>query len=248
MNIIDKYKSISFGKRRKGTSIKYIIIHYTAIVDYKEALEFLCDKKNKVSSHFFISKNGKIYYLVDMKKRAWHAGKSFWKDVEDINSYSIGIELDNSGHHNNFENYPSKQIISLIKLIKNITKKYNIGIMNILGHSDVSPYRKIDPGEKFPWKILKRHKLSYFPRKISEKKQKRIEKNLKRFRLINKKQRILYMLGKIGYDIKPSIKGKDKYKNLIKAYQMHFRPKKITGNIDLETYNLIQSHFNHILT
>tara|TARA_Y100000590_G_C15553680_1_gene951914 strand:- start:56 stop:802 length:747 start_codon:yes stop_codon:yes gene_type:complete len=248
MNNIDKYKSISFGKRRKGTSIKYIIIHYTAMIDCAEALRFLCDKKNKVSSHFLISKNGKIYHLVDMKKRAWHAGKSFWKNIEDINSYSIGIELDNSGYLNNFENYSSKQINSLIKLIKNIVQKYNIDITNILGHSDISPYRKIDPGEKFPWKILKKHKLSYFPGKISEKTQRKIEKNLKKHQLINKKQKTLYMLRKIGYDVKPSFRSEKKYKILIKAYQMHFRPKKITGNIDIETYNLIQSHFNQILT
>ena len=115
MKFIDKYKSANFNKRKKGTFLNYIILHYTAMKDYKEALSQLCDKNNKVSSHFLINKSGDIYYLVNIMNRAWHAGKSKWRKVSDINSESIGIEIDNSGHLYNFENYTSKQIDSLIK-------------------------------------------------------------------------------------------------------------------------------------
>ena len=105
MKLIDKYKSPNFNKRKKGTFLNYIILHYTAMKNYKEALYHLCDKKNKVSSHFLINKSGDIFYLVSITSRAWHAGKSNWHKISDINSESIGIEIDNSGHYYEFENY-----------------------------------------------------------------------------------------------------------------------------------------------
>ena len=159
MKFIEKYKSPSFDIRKKYFSINYIIIHYSAIKSYKEALNHLSERKNKVSSHFFINKSGEIFYLVDVINRAWHAGRSYWKGIIDINSESIGIEMDNSGHHYDFENYTPKQINSLIQLLKYISIKFNINKQNILGHSDVSPYRKIDPGEKFPWEYLAKNKI-----------------------------------------------------------------------------------------
>ena len=102
MKFINKYKSVNFNLRKKGHKIKYIILHYTAIKTDYEAIQHLIDKKNKVSSHFLINKKGKIFSLVDIKKRAWHAGQAFWKGDRDINSNSIGIELDNTGHYINF--------------------------------------------------------------------------------------------------------------------------------------------------
>ena len=103
MKFINKYKSPNFDKRKKGSKIKYIIIHYTAMRTDIEALNFLCNKKNKVSSHFLINKSGKIYKLVNLQNRAWHAGESYWKGERDINSNSIGIEIDNSGKILDFE-------------------------------------------------------------------------------------------------------------------------------------------------
>ncbi len=180
MKFIEKYKSPSFDTRKKDSSLNYIIIHYSAIKNNKEALSHLSEKKNKVSSHFFINKSGEIFYLVDLINRAWHAGRSYWKGIVDINSESIGIEMDNSGHHYDFENYTPKQTNSLILLLKYISKKYNINKQNILGHSDISPYRKIDPGEKFPWKKLKKNNLSFFPIKLSQNKKNKIERYLKK--------------------------------------------------------------------
>ena len=126
MKFIEKYKSPSFDIRKKASSLNYIIIHYSAIKSYKEALSHLSERKNKVSSHFFINKSGEIFYLVDVINRAWHAGRSYWKGIIDINSESIGIEMDNSGHHYDFENYTPKQINSLIQLLKYISIKFNI--------------------------------------------------------------------------------------------------------------------------
>ena len=249
MKFIEKYKSPSFDTRKKDSSLNYIIIHYSAIKNNKEALSHLSEKKNKVSSHFFINKSGEIFYLVDVINRAWHAGRSYWKGIIDINSESIGIEMDNSGHHFDFENYTPKQINSLIQLLKYISVKFNISKQNILGHSDISPYRKIDPGEKFPWKKLKKNNLSFFPNKLFQTTKNKIERYLeKKLDNRNEKYRLLYMLNKIGYDIRGAKKDKKKYYMLIKAYQMHYRQNLISGKLDLETYNLILSHYKEELT
>ena len=249
MKFINKYKSVNFNLRKKGHKIKYIILHYTAIKSDYKAIQHLIDKKNKVSSHFLINKKGKIFSLVDLKKRAWHAGQSFWKGDKDINSNSIGIELDNTGHYINFEKYTKIQIDSLIKLLHFLKKKYDIDDLNFLGHSDISPYRKNDPGEKFPWKKLFKHNLGYFPTKLSEKEYIKIKKklNLKKNKSLN--QSVLYMLSNIGYDISQNEKSNKKnFFLLIRAYQMHFRQKLVNGKLDKETLKMIISHFNQTLT
>ena len=232
MKFIDKYKSANFNKRKKGTFLNYIILHYTAMKDYKEALSQLCDKNNKVSSHFLINKSGDIFYLVNIMNRAWHAGKSKWRKVSDINSESIGIEIDNSGHLYNFENYTSKQIDSLIKLLKYISYRYGIKKHNILGHSDISPYRKIDPGEKFPWKILYKNKIGIWHNL------KKVKLSFTRGEAISVRKVNLFMknLSKFGYPGKSIImKNKRKYKKLlVKAFQRRFRPELINGKIDQE--------------
>ncbi len=249
MKFINKYKSVNFNLRKKGYKIKYIILHYTAIRSDYEAIKHLINKKNKVSSHFLINKKGKIFSLVDLKKRAWHAGKSFWKGDRDINSNSIGIELDNTGHYINFERYTKKQVDSLIKLLKFLKKKYDIENLNFLGHSDISPFRKNDPGEKFPWKKLYKHNLGFFPIDLNEREYKKIKQklNLKKNKLLNKQ--VLYMLSKIGYDISQIEKNNKKnFFLLIRSYQMHFRQKLVNGKLDQETLKMIVSHFNQILT
>ncbi len=249
MKFIEKYKSPNFDKRKKASFINYIIIHYTAIKSYKQALYHLCERKNKASSHFLISKSGEIFYLVDTMNRAWHAGRSYWKGIIDINSESIGIEMDNSGHHYDFENYTLKQINSLIILLKHVSKKYKINQQNILGHSDIAPYRKIDPGERFPWKKLKKNNLSFFANKLHQNTKNKIEEYLeKKLHNKNNKSKSLYMLNNIGYDIRAAKSDKKKYYTLIKAYQMHYRQSLVSGKLDVDTYNLILSHYNQMLT
>ena len=249
MNFINKNKSPNFNSRKKGTSIKYIIIHYTAIINYRNAIDHLVDKKNKVSAHFLINKVGEIYNLVDIDKRAWHAGISYWKGSNDINSESIGIELDNSGHYRNFEEYSSKQIISLIKLLRHICKKYKINKSNILGHSDISPYRKNDPGEKFPWKYLNKSKFGFYPKKHNINNLKKIDNYLE-IKLKTKKLNLkcLFILKKIGYDTKPAEKNSYNFKKLIKSYQRHYRQNTVNGRLDSETYKFLLIHFNEFLT
>ena len=120
----------------------------------RESLIRLSEPKSKVSSHFVINRNGKIYRLLQDHQIAWHAGKSCWGKYRDINKNSIGIELVNKGHQFGYTNFKKEQLSSLIKICKNLIKKYKIKKENIVGHSDIAPLRKIDPGEKFPWKQL----------------------------------------------------------------------------------------------
>ena len=234
MKFITTYKSPNYNLRKKNSNIKFIIIHYTAMYSLKETLKHLCDEKSKVSSHYLISKKGSIYVLVDNNKRAWHAGYSFWKGIKDINSNSIGIELENSGHYLDFEKYNSSQINSLIKLIKYIKLKYNISKKNILGHSDVSPWRKLDPGEKFPWKILEKNKLVYLP-KI---KKVNIDQKNKSINLTNFKKNLKIIGYKIGINEKKDII----FKNVTKAFQMHFQQNFVTGLPNQETFLLAEKY------
>jgi len=248
MKFINKYKSLNYDKRCKRLSIKYIIIHYTAMRTDVEAINYLCDKNNQVSSHFLINRIGKIFNLVNVNYRAWHAGKSYWKKERDINSNSIGIEIDNSGYNLDFENYNSLQFKAIVKLLIFLKKKYKIKSHNILAHSDISPYRKIDPGEKFPWNELSSKKIVTMPKLLRKKLSEKIEHHLNSlsFRSIEKKT--LYMLEIIGYDVKQAKVGKKKFKTLIKTYQMHFRKSMVNGYLDNNTYEIIKGHFNQSLT
>ena len=241
MKLIHKFKSPNFNKR-EFKKIKYLIIHYTALKDCSESLKYLCNKSKKVSSHYLISQQGDIYNLVSEKMRAWHAGISYWKSETDINSASIGIELDYSPNHTN-NTYKKKMIKSLINLIKMLKKKYNIHNNNILGHSDISPYRKLDPGPKFPWKKLAKFDLIYFPVIKKNKKQLNLEVLFRKNKLTRKKNIALFMLSYIGYDISLSIKNSNFFQYLIKSYQYHYYPNNISCKLDKKTYDLLLSHF-----
>ena len=152
---ISNYYSPNFSKKKRlKSSIKTIVIHYTGMQSERESLERLCDIKSKVSAHILIGQNGQVFRLVEDNRIAWHAGKWCWGKYKNLNKNSIGIELINKGHRFGYTNYKKKQLMSLIKICKTLIKKYKIQKKNIVGHSDISPLRKVDPGEKFPWKFL----------------------------------------------------------------------------------------------
>ena len=227
--------------KRSRKNIKFIIIHYTAMKKELSAINRLCDIKSKVSAHFFIKKNGSLLNLVPPLYEAWHAGKSNWKNLKSLNKYSIGIEIQNSGHYNKYENYSQKQLKSIKKLLRYLIKKYKVDPKNVLGHSDIAPDRKKDPGEKFPWKELSKYKLS----KWHTLKEKRLKK--KRLIPLNFVEDKVFIknLNKIGY-LKISQKNYSlKKKFLIEAFQRHFRQKLINGIPDQEcliiSKNLLKS-------
>ena len=216
--------------KRLKKKIKFIVIHYTGMKKEKSAINKLCDPRSEVSSHYFIKENGVILNLVPDLYQAWHAGKSSWKKLKSLNRYSIGIEIHNPGHNNNYKNFSSKQIISLVYLLKRLMRNYKIKYTNILGHSDIAPYRKKDPGEKFPWRKLARKKLAYW-HKLSEKK-------LYKFRRIKitslEENEFFNNLYNFGYDKIGKAKFNYNKKLLAKAFQRRFRQGLINGIIDKE--------------
>ena len=220
MKYITKYKSTNYNSR-KNSKISLIIIHYTALKNTNEAITYLCNKKNKVSSHYVIAQNGSVYSLVEDKFRAWHAGKSFWQGITDINSFSIGIELDYnpSGKNNKFS---FKMINSLKKLILKLKKNYKINKNSILAHSDIAPYRKKDPGKNFPWKSLYSSKLILNLKKLKKNELKIIEKWFDNYNLKSKKQKIILALSLIGYDTREVYKNAKLYNMLIHAYKIRY--------------------------
>ena len=157
MKIINN-PSPNFGSRSEGTDIEFIILHYTAM-STENSLERLCDPVYEVSCHYLIDPSGNCYQLVDDSKRAWHAGKSYWRGYVDLNSRSFGIELVNSGN----ENYPEAQMKSLIRLLKYLIGSFKLNPKNVLGHSDIAPSRKLDPGKWFNWKKLSANGVGLFP-------------------------------------------------------------------------------------
>ena len=230
---LTKYYSINFSlpKRRKKI-IKFIIIHYTGMKSENNAIKKLCDHKSKVSSHYFIKNNGQIINLVPDLYEAWHAGLSSWRKQKFLNKQSIGIEINNPGHSNRYTHFSVKQIVVLKKLLKYLLKKYKIKKQNVLGHSDIAPDRKKDPGEKFPWQDLAKKNLCIWHSLNLSK--------IKRFRKqqINIKSRKNFMrnLYRIGYSKVKKIGFKKNEIILTKAFQRRFRQDLVDGKIDKECY------------
>ena len=247
MKLIHKYKSPNFNKRKKD-KILFIIIHYTALKNYEEAITYLCNPKNKVSSHYLISQKGKIFNLVDEKKRAWHAGISFWNGHRDLNSLSIGIELDFS--ENKINNHYSKHMISsLIVLLKKLKKKYNIDKKNILGHSDIAPFRKKDPGGKFPWYELQKLNIVFNPNQKNKYKNNIIINWFYKNKINSNNKIALFILAIIGYNTFEFNHNSHSLSKLILVYQNHFMQFNKTGKIDNKTLNFMINHFlNKTLT
>ena len=192
-----------------------------------ESLSRLKNPKSKVSCHYLINRRGKIIQMVKEKDIAWHAGKSKWKKFVNLNENSIGIELVNKGHKFGYQNFPKIQIKTLISLCKNLKKKHRIKKENFLGHSDIAPMRKIDPGEKFPWEKLSKNGLGKWPRK---------RKNVLKLDLKKIEKSFFKNLKKIGYRYFSIHKRGIREKKVIKSFQQHFLPKNVTGKIDKKTY------------
>ena len=235
LNTILDYSPNFNPKKRNLKQIKFIIFHYTGMINDNKALERLTDINSKVSSHYLIKNNGQIVTLVPDLYIAWHAGVSYWGSFKSLNKNSIGIEISNPGHDlDNYKKFSSKQIQSIIKLSKFLIKKYKINPKNILGHSDIAPNRKKDPGEKFPWKYLSEKNIGIWhtvAQKVATK---------KRFlKTTSQEDKIFYKnLLKIGYSLnvpKNSNLNKINYfKKIVKAFQRRFRQELIDGKVDQE--------------
>ena len=221
-------------RKRSKKNIKYIIFHYTGMKSDKLTIRKLTNFNSKVSCHYYIDKNGNLIQLVPDLYIAWHAGKSYWKGDKLLNNSSIGIEISNPGHELGYKAFKKKQIGCLIKISKILIKKYKIKKQNILGHSDISPLRKKDPGEKFPWKLLANKKIGVW-HKLNFR-----ESNKLRGKEINI-ENIFFLkkLNKFGYFINTS--KKNELKKIVISFQRRFRPELIDGKIDKECFEIIKT-------
>ena len=240
-----KYSPNFSPKKRNSKEIKFLIFHYTGMSKEYNALKKLTKIQSEVSSHYFIKKNGDVILLVPDLYIAWHAGKSSWRNYSSLNKYSIGIEISNPGHQFNYRKFSKKQINSILCLSRFLIKKYNIKPENILGHSDIAPNRKKDPGEKFPWKYLAKNKISIW-HSLSRN---LLKKN--RCVKINDKDTKLFLnnLYKIGYfkNLSKNLNKTSYLRSIIKAFQRRFRQELISGKIDKEcliiSNNLIKKYY-----
>ena len=217
-------------KKRNSKDIKFLIFHYTGMKNENDAIDKLTNSASKVSCHYFIRNSGRIVQLVPDLYIAWHAGVSKWKNYQSLNNSSIGIEISNPGHNFSYKNFSKKQINSILLLSKILIKKYKINSKNILGHSDIAPNRKKDPGEKFPWKFFSKKKVGYW-HKVNGK----ILLNTRSLK-INKLEKKLFInnLFKIGYSKNFKIQNKKNLINLTLAFQRRFRQELVNGIIDKE--------------
>ena len=220
------------AKKRYKKHIKFIIFHYTGMKKESEAINRLTNLQSEVSCHFFIKNNGEIIKIVPETYAAWHAGKSSWERYKSLNRYSLGIEIANPGHEFGYKKFSKKQIFSLLKLSKHLIKEYKIESKNILGHSDIAPQRKKDPGEKFPWKYLSKNKVGLW----HTLKQQELTRNRK-LKISKIDKNIFFTnLYKIGYSKKTvrELNKSNYLKNTIKAFQRRFRQELINSKIDRE--------------
>ena len=212
MEMIER-PSPNFDERALPVSM--IVLHYTGMPDADGALDRLTSPTAKVSAHYLVDEDGRVFRLVDESKRAWHAGQSRWRGIKDINSASVGIEIVNPGHEFGYRPFPDEQIASLIPLVAAIKDRHAIGRGDIVGQSDVAPARKEDPGELFPWESLARRRLALpSPRRD----------------LIDPfwtDAGFLLALERFGYDVTDPMKA-------VIAFQRRFRPDLIDGIVDGE--------------
>lgn len=215
--------------------ITMLVLHYTGMETGQAALDRLVDPASKVSAHYVVEEDGNVVQLVDEGRRAWHAGVSFWNGVTDINSASIGIEIVNGGHDFDLPEFPRPQLTSVIRLSRKIVNAYNIHELNIVGHSDIAPARKKDPGEKFPWKEVAKRGVGYWPSGVKPD-QRVLFENGAADRAITILQRGLAF---IGYDVEVNGQINAKTENVLSAFQRRYRPDLINGCVDIQMVELI---------
>ena len=230
MNTTKNYSPNFDIEKRKKNEIRFIVFHYTGMKKETDAIKKLTSQGTKVSSHYLIKKNGEILTLVPDLYISWHAGVSFWKNFKSLNKHSLGIEISNPGHEFKYNNFTQKQINSILKLSKFLIKKYKIKSKCILGHSDIAPDKKKDPGEKFPWYYLSKKKIGIWHSLNS----KRLIKTRNQRITEIQKNHFITNLYKLGY-AKNLNKKNIKYSNLLTfAFQRRFRQELINGIIDEE--------------
>jgi N-acetylmuramoyl-L-alanine amidase len=210
--------SPNHGPRPAGKRVDMLLLHYTGMPSVAASLDRLCDPEAQVSAHYLVEEDGAVWRLVEEGRRAWHAGQGFWAGETDINGVSIGIELANPGHEWGYLPFPEAQVAALETLAHDILARHAIPSHRVLGHSDVAPQRKQDPGELFPWERLARGGIGLWPR-------------FRDLQIELGEPRVL--LARIGYDTAGELG------SAVTAFQRHWRPDRCDGELDGETMQRI---------
>lgn len=228
--------SPNFGPRVGVSRPDMIILHYTGMKTGEAAEAWLCAPESQVSSHYLVHEDGRIVQMVRESDRAWHAGKSFWRGVTDVNSHSVGIEIANPGHEFGYRGFPGRQISAIIDLCWGIIARHPVAPQRVLGHSDVAPGRKVDPGEKFPWRKLAEASIGHFvaPARAGGKP---ILGYGDRGAAVEELQSMLSLYG-YGIDITGIYD--EPTSVVVSAFQLHFRPRRVDGLADRSTVDTLR--------
>ena len=212
-----------------------IILHYTGMPTGEGALDWLCREESQVSSHYFVHEDGRVDQLVAEDRRAWHAGKSIWKNETDINSRSIGIEIVNAGHPGGLPDYPAIQIAAVVELCQFCVGRWSIPPERVLAHSDIAPIRKVDPGENFPWKKLYEKGVGHWvePAPVGG------GRYFQRGDRGQPVEAVQSMLSLYGYGVEVTGEFCDRTQGVVEAFQRHFRPERIDGIADISTLDTL---------
>jgi N-acetylmuramoyl-L-alanine amidase len=218
--------------RRGGGKPSLLVLHYTGMASAAKAIDWLSRPESGVSCHYVIDEHGRITQLVPEALRAWHAGASYWRGETDVNSHSIGIEIHNPGHQHGYPDFPPAQMRAVIALSNDIVHRHRIAPDNVLAHSDVAPGRKIDPGEKFNWLLLAREGLGLWVRPLP------VRADDPGVGLGAQGPRVLAVqrnLAAYGYDVEANGVLDAGTEKVLKAFQLHFRPRRVDGRLDRST-------------
>ncbi|TGY89999.1 N-acetylmuramoyl-L-alanine amidase [Marinicauda algicola] len=230
---ITETPSPNFNERKLPVSI--LVLHYTGMESGTAALDRLREREAGVSAHYMVEEDGEVFRLVAEDKRAWHAGVSAWRGIEDVNSASVGIEIVNGGHEFGLPPFPEAQIEAVIELCRDVMGRHGIAARDVVGHSDIAPARKADPGERFPWRHLAAAGVGLWPdpagKDVAE---------LMRIGAIGDPVEALQLdLQAIGYALTVDGEFGLAMEAVVKAFQRRFRPEAIDGIVDGETAGLI---------
>jgi N-acetylmuramoyl-L-alanine amidase len=234
--VADVVPSPNCGERRNGAAPDMILLHYTGMQDAEDALRRLCSAESMVSAHYVVFGDGRIVQCVPESERAWHAGVSYWAGDVDINSCSIGIEIANPGHDFGYPDFPSRQIAAVIALCRGIIVRRGIRPDRVLAHSDVAPARKQDPGEKFPWRLLNDSGVGLWvkPAPITEGPRLSLGANGEPVRALQ------LDLAAYGYGVAISADYDEATREVVTAFQRHFRPQQVDGEADVSTVKTLE--------
>lgn len=228
---IAELPSPNHDARPAGTPVDTLVLHYTGMPTGAAALSRLRDASAKVSAHYVIEEDGRVFRLVPEERRAWHAGIAYWRGQRDINGRSIGVEIVNPGHEYGYRAFPAKQMAAVVELARDVMRRHPIPARNVVGHSDVAPERKEDPGELFDWAYLARQGVGLWPKIATVRRGREFGDGEHDAAIADAQAK----LNAWGYEVPTHGTLDSRTARALTAFQRHFRPARFDGRLDGET-------------